>query len=83
MLARLTEVLLALQPPAAAQDAPDQDAPMTPFSDSSSRMSFSQDRRCALFCSMKVLTTMGRMACVIHILPRCRRRAERACLCND
>ena len=47
VLARLAELLAALQPPAAAQDAPDQDAPPTPFSDSSSRVSFSHDRRWA------------------------------------
>ena len=46
VLARVTELVLALQP-AAAQDVPDPDAPLTPFSNSSSRMSFSNDRRCA------------------------------------
>lgn len=49
VLARLAQLLAGLQapPPARPGSAPELDLPQTPFSDvSSSRMSFSQERRC-------------------------------------
>jgi hypothetical protein len=49
VLARLAQLLAGLHapPPAPPGSAPEQDLPRTPFSDaSSSRMSFSQERRC-------------------------------------